>query len=152
MLSFELRTEFLAALFNCPIETGCMIKIGNYIILNEILNPQKRQILIRILHCELSSFPPSFFLSPLLNTTCNTPRLNKKYLLLLSLQKKIGQKKKIKPNGEQKTNSRIEKGKCTYGFCALLFYYIGFRSEFNRIFRNQNIIKKIETHQKYKEK
>lgn len=109
MLSFELRTEFLAALFNCPIETGCMIKIGNYIILNEILNPQKRQILIRILHCELSSFPPSFFLSPLLNTTCNTPRLNKKYLLLLSLQKKIGQKKKIKPNGEQKTNSRIEK-------------------------------------------
>ena len=41
MLLFELRTEFLAALFNCPIETGCMIKIGNYIILNEILNPPK---------------------------------------------------------------------------------------------------------------
>ena len=41
------------------------------------------------------------------------------------------------------------KRKCTYGFCALLFYYIGFRSEFNRIFRNQNIIKL--KHQKYKE-
>jgi len=41
MLLFELKTEFLAALFNFPMKTGCMIRIGNYIILNEILNPPK---------------------------------------------------------------------------------------------------------------
>jgi hypothetical protein len=105
-------------------KTGCMIKIGNYVILNEIFwTHQKRQILIRILHCELSSFSPSFFLSPLLNTTCNTPRLNKKYLLLLSLQKKIGQKMKIKPNGEQKTNSRIEKEVYIWFLCIIILLY-----------------------------
>jgi len=103
--------------------------------------------LIRILHCELSSFSLRFFLSPLLNTTCNTPRLNKKYLLLLSLQKKIGQKKINRMVSKRQIQEL--KRKCTYGFCALLFYYIGFRSEFNRIFRNQNIIKL--KHQKYKE-
>ena len=104
--------------------------------------------MIRILHCELSSFSLRF-LSPLLNTTCNTPRLNKKYLLLLSLQKKIGQKKRKSNRMVRKRQIQELKRKCTYGFCALLFYYIGFRSEFTRIFRNQNIIKL--KHQKYKE-